>query len=180
VHGKTLGIVGPGRIGAAVARRAEAFDMQVLYAGRRDVEGFPGRRVPFDDLLAASDFVSVHVPLTEETLHLFDARAFALMKPSAIFVNTSRGGVVDQAALAEALDGGTIAAAALDVTVPEPLPPDDPLLRAPNLLVTPHLGSATAETRERMAALAVDGLLDALEGRRPPHLVNPEAWERRR
>ena len=180
VHGATLGIVGPGRIGAAVARRARGFGMRVLYHGRREAPGFPGERADFGALLAASDFVSAHVPLTEETEGMFDAGAFAAMRRTAIFVNTARGGVVDQHALRDALMRGEIGGAALDVTTPEPLPPIDPLLDAPNLLVTPHVGSATGPTRERMADLAVDGLIAALRGERPEHLVNPEAWERRR
>lgn len=180
VAGATLGIVGPGRIGGAVARRAQGFGMQVCYAGRRAVEGFPGSFVPLDVLLETSDFVSVHVPLNEETAGMFGDEAFARMKPTATFINTARGGLVDQAALARALRAGTIAAAALDVTTPEPLPAHDALLEAPHLLVTPHVGSATDVTRERMAALAVAGLLAGLAGERPPHLVNPDAWERRR
>jgi len=180
VTGATLGIVGPGRIGAAVARRARAFEMRVLYYGRRDVEGFEGGRVPLETLLRESDFVSAHVPLTAETERMFGEREFGLMKSTAILVNTARGGLVDQPALARALETGQIGGAALDVMTPEPLPPDDPLLGAPNLLVAPHLGSATAATRERMAMLAVDGLLATLAGERPQHLINPEAWERRR
>jgi glyoxylate reductase len=177
VHGATVGIVGPGRIGTAVARRAQGFGMRVRYHGRREVAGFPGDRAGLGELLASSDFVSVHVPLNAETERMFDAAAFARMQPHAIFVNTSRGGVVDQPALREALVRGEIGGAALDVTTPEPLPPDDPLLEAPNLLVTPHVGSATGPTRERMAGLAVDGLLAALAGKRPQHLVNPEALQ---
>lgn len=180
VHGATLGIVGPGRIGRAVAERGAAFGMRVLYAGRREHPDFPGERVSFELLLERADFVSVHVPLTPETAGMFGRDAFSRMHEHAILVNTARGGVVDQAALLEALEQGQIGGAALDVTTPEPLPPDDPLLRAPNLLVTPHIGSATGRTRERMAMLAVEGLLAALAGERPEHLVNPEAWERRR
>ncbi len=176
LHGATLGIVGPGRIGAAVARRAQGFGMTVLYHGRREAPGFPGRRASWGELLAAADVVSAHVPLTAETERMFDAAAFAAMKRGAIFVNTARGGVVDQAALREALVSGQLGAAALDVTTPEPLPSDHPLLAAPNLLVLPHLGSATGEARARMAELAVDGLLAALRGERPQHLVNPAAW----
>ena len=174
--GLTLGIVGPGRIGAAVARRARAFGMATIYHGPREAAAFPGDRVPWEELLRAADVVSVHVPLTDETTGLFDGAAFSAMKPGAIFVNTSRGGVVDQEALRAALESGRLGAAALDVTVPEPLPPDHPLLAAPNLLVLPHLGSATRETRARMAERSVDGLLAALRGERPPHLVNPAAW----
>lgn len=180
VHGATLGIVGPGRIGRAVARRALGFGMHVLYHGHRAVPDFPGTYVGLDELLARADFVSVHVPLTDETRGLFGAAQFARMQPHAIFVNTTRGAVVDQAALREALVSGTIGGAALDVTTPEPLPPDDPLLTTPNLLVTPHIGSATEQTRARMAALAVDAVIDTLAGRRPAHLVNPEAWDHRR
>ena len=179
IAGSTLGIVGPGRIGRAVARRGEGFGMRVLYAGRtaRRVEGFPGDPVAFDELLARADVVSVHVPLTAETTGLFDAAAFGQMQPHAIFVNTARGGVVDQPALIDALERGEIGAAGLDVMTPEPLPPDHPLLEAPRLTLTPHLGSATGATRARMAAMAVDGVLAALEGRRPEHLVNPEALD---
>jgi glyoxylate reductase len=160
VHGATLAIVGAGRIGEAVARRARGFDMTVLTVGRDD------------DLHAAlkqADFVSLHAPLTPATRGLIDAAALAAMKPTAILVNTSRGPVVDQSALAAALREGTIAAAALDVTDPEPLPADDPLLQAPNLIVVPHIASGTHATRERMADLAVDNLLEALAGRPMPH-----------
>jgi lactate dehydrogenase-like 2-hydroxyacid dehydrogenase len=162
VHGATLGIVGFGRIGRAVARRAAGFEMTVLAT----------RATPLDELLARSDFVSLHCPLTPETHHLIDARALALMKPSAILVNTARGGVVDQPALGAALRDGTIAGAALDVTDPEPLPADDPLLDAPNLIVLPHVGSATYTARSRMTELAVDNLLAALDGKPMPHPVD--------
>ena len=159
VHGATLGIVGYGRIGQAVARRAEGFSMRILATPR----------VPLDELLAESDAVTLHVPLTSETRHLIDADALARMKPTAILVNTARGGVVDQQALARALHRREIAGAALDVTDPEPLPPDHPLLDAPNLLVLPHIGSATHTARERMADLAVDNLLTGLAGNPMPH-----------
>ena len=161
VHGATLGIVGPGRIGSAVARRAQGFEMTVIDPDE----------VALDSLLRRSDFVSLHVPLTPDTHHLIDARALGLMRPTAILVNTARGPIVDQAALREALTDGTIAGAALDVTDPEPLPADDPLLSAPNLIVAPHIGSATHSTRGRMADLAVDNLLAALAGRAMPHRV---------
>ena len=124
--------------------------------------------IPLEELLAGADFVSLHVPLTPETRHLIDGAALARMKPTAYLVNTARGGVVDQSALAAALRDATIAGAALDVTDPEPLPPDDPLLDAPNLIVLPHLGSATHATRRAMADLAVDNLLAALEGKPMP------------
>jgi glyoxylate reductase len=160
VHGATLVIVGPGRIGAAVRRRADGFSMHTLTVGRDD------------DLHAAltrADVVSLHAPLTPATRHLIDAEALATLQPHAILVNTARGGLVDQAALARALHEGRLAAAALDVTDPEPLPPTDPLLAAPNLLVVPHIGSATNRARERMADLAVDNLLAALAGRPMPN-----------
>ena len=160
--GATLGVVGFGRIGQAVARRAEGFGMRVIYT-----ELSSG--LTLEELLGESDVVSVHAPLTPDTRHLIDAAALARMKPTAYLVNTARGGIVDQVALREALHAGSIAGAALDVTDPEPLPPDDPLLDAPNLLVVPHIGSATTGTRARMAAMAVDNLLAALAGRPMPH-----------
>lgn len=167
VHGATLGIVGPGEIGSAVARRARGFDMEVLLSGRRQKRG----RVPLDRLLAESDFVSLHLPLTEETRHLIDAEVLRSMKPTAILVNTARGEIVDPQALRLALAEGWIAGAGLDVTEPEPLPPDDPLLDAPNLTVLPHIGSASYATREAMAAIAVDNLLAALAGEPMPQGV---------
>jgi len=175
VSGATIGIVGPGRIAAAVARRAHGFGMRVLHYGRSEAPEFPGERVPLAELLSKSDFVSVHVPLNDQTAGMCDAAFFAAMKPSAIFVNTARGGVVDQDALIEALRTGQIAGAALDVMTPEPLPPDHPLLAAPHLVVAPHLGSATEETRARMAHLAVGGLLGVLAGDTPANVLNPEA-----
>ena len=156
--GATLGIVGRGRIGDAVARRAEGFGMDVLASSRRS-------GVPLEELLERADFVSLHCPLTPATRHLIGTEALARMKPTAYLVNTARGGVVDQTALRLALLAGEIAGAALDVTDPEPLPADDPLLEAPNLLVVPHVGSATVRTRERMAEMAVENLLAALAGR---------------
>lgn len=175
VSGATLGIVGPGRIGRAVAERARGFRMTVLYAGRRAVADFPGTFVPIDDLLARAEYVSMHVPLTPETTRMCDATFFAHMRPDAIFVNTTRGGVVDQSALIEALRSGQIAGAGLDVMTPEPLAVTDPLLSAPHLVVAPHLGSATPETRTAMARLAVEGVLAGLAGRAPSNAVNPEA-----
>jgi glyoxylate reductase len=160
--GRTLGIVGFGRIGQAVGRRAEAFGMEVIQNSRSS-------GIALGELLERSDVVSLHTPFTPDTDHLIDAGALQQMKPTAYLVNTSRGGVVDQAALRAALMAGTIAGAALDVTDPEPLPADDPLLEAPNLLVVPHIGSATAGTRAKMAAMAVDNLLAALDGRPMPH-----------
>jgi glyoxylate reductase len=160
VHGATLAVVGPGRIGEAVARRARGFDMDIIMVGRDD---------DLHAALARADFVSLHPPLTPQTRRLIDDATLAAMKPSAILVNTGRGGLVDQDALARALHEGRLAAAALDVTDPEPLPADHPLLKAPNLLVVPHIGSATHTARERMAAMAVDNLLAALAGEPMPH-----------
>jgi glyoxylate reductase len=171
VHGATLGIVGFGRIGRAVARRAEGFAMTVVHTGRSG-------GVALDELLQRADFVSLHAPLTPETRGLIGDRELGLMKPTAVLVNTGRGGLVDTAALTRALAAGEIAAAGLDVTDPEPLPGDHPLLGAPNLVVTPHIGSASHRTREAMAGMCVDNLLAALDGRRMPHCANPEVYER--
>jgi glyoxylate reductase len=168
VHGATLGIIGLGRIGRAVAKRAEGFEMNIVSADARDQAGL-------ERLLAESDFVSLHCPLTPETHHLIDGAALARMRPTAILINTARGPIVDQAALARALTDGTIAGAAVDVTDPEPPAADDPLLRSPNLIITPHIGSATNVARERMADLAVDNLLAGLAGRPMPHQVNAVA-----
>jgi glyoxylate reductase len=165
VHGATLGIIGMGRIGRAVARRAQGFDMTVLHTGS---DG----GVPLLTLLARSDFVSLHAPLTPKTHHLIDAAALETMQPTAILINTARGPIVDQAALIEALRSGEIAGAALDVTDPEPPPPGDPVFSTPNLLVAPHIGSATHTAREAMATLAVDNLLAALDGQPMPHPVH--------
>jgi glyoxylate reductase len=160
VHGATLAIVGPGRIGEAVARRAAGFDMDIIRVGRGD---------DLHAALARADFVSLHAPLTPATRHLVDDAALCAMRPTAILVNTARGGLVDQDALRRALEEGRLAAAALDVTDPEPLPPGDPLLGAPNLLVLPHVGSATTAARARMTELAVENLLAGLAGRPMPH-----------
>jgi glyoxylate reductase len=182
VNGKTLGIIGAGRIGEAVAKRASGFEMEVLFAGRpRSTDHDGGHehaqqpqhgRTHILELLQRSDFISIHCPLTEQTRHLIDTEALRLMKPTAILVNTARGPIVDQTALAKALRDGQIAGAALDVTDPEPLPADDPLLAAPNLIVAPHIGSATHEAREQMTELSVDNLLAALNGDLMPHQVN--------
>jgi len=180
VHGTTLGIAGLGQIGAAVARRARGFGMRVLYVNRRarpELEAELGLwRVDKATLLAQSDFLSLHVPLTPETRHWLSRSELAAMKPGAMLINTARGTVVDQAALAEALARGHLGGAALDVTEPEPLPLDSPLLKLPNVLIAPHIASASHATRGRMASMAVDNLLAALDGRRPPHCVNPELF----
>jgi glyoxylate reductase len=164
VHGATLGVVGMGRIGSAVARRAEGFGMRVVGAGSSNGE--------LDRLLAESDFVSLHVPLTDATRRLIGERELRAMKPTAIVVNTARGPVVDTGALVRALREGWIAGAALDVTDPEPLPADHPLLATRRALVTPHIGSASRRTRELMASMAVDNLLAGLRGERMPHPVS--------
>ncbi|NMO13742.1 D-glycerate dehydrogenase [Pyxidicoccus fallax] len=180
IHGATLGIVGLGAIGAAVARRARGFGMRVLYVSRqprKDLEAELGaRRVDKRTLLAESDVVSLHVPLSAETRHWLGRAELAAMKPGALLVNTARGGVVDQDALIEALREGRLGGAALDVMDPEPLPADSPLMTLPNVLLAPHIASASHATRGRMASMAVDNLLAALEGRRPPHCVNPELF----
>jgi glyoxylate reductase len=190
VHGATLGIIGWGAIGQAVARRAAGFGMRVLYVtrGQRgESDGAKDRRQAHDQpaqaphaepvelarLLAEADFISIHVPLTEHTRHLIGAREFAAMKRGAIIVNTARGAVIDQPALVAALRSGRIAGAGLDVTEVEPVPPDDPLLKLPNAVITPHIGSASQATRLRMAELAVDNLLDVFAGRPPRCCANP-------
>jgi glyoxylate reductase len=180
VHGATLGIVGLGAIGLAVARRARGFGMQIVYASRtRKPEaeaelGLEWRTLP--ELLAQSDFVSLHVALSDETRGLIGAKELSLMKPDSVLVNSSRGGVVDQAALTEALRERRIGGAALDVFGVEPLPVDDPLLALDNVLVAPHVGSATVETRTKMADLAAANLMAFFRGERPPCCVNPEVW----
>jgi glyoxylate reductase len=177
VHGMTLGIVGLGNIGRQVARRARAFDMTVLYYSRRrkeDAERELGvAYAGFDDLLQRSDYVMLCCPLTEDTRNLINATALAKMKRSATLVNIARGGVVDTQALYEALRDGTIARAALDVTEPEPLPRDHPLLELDSLTIVPHLGSATVETRRKMAENSVINLMRGLRGEPLLHEVRP-------
>jgi glyoxylate reductase len=181
VCGATLGIVGLGRIGQAVARRASGFDMRILYCGRQrcsaEVErSLSAEFVSFEALLQTSDFISVHTPLTEETKFLFDDRQFEQMKPSAMLINTARGAIVDPDALYRALQDNRIAAAAIDVTEPEPIPMDSPLLTLENLIITPHIGSASRPTREKMASMAIANLIAGLKGDRLPHCANPEVY----
>jgi glyoxylate reductase len=177
VSGATLGIVGLGEIGQAVARRATGFGMQVL-AWNRNPRSVPGiEMVDLDELLKRSDFVSVHVALTAETRNLLDANRIALMKPGAVLVNTARGGIVDEHALAEALASGELFAAGIDVFEREPVAADNPLLGLPNVVATPHIGSATTQTRARMADMAVDNIIAALEGRVMPCCVNPGVYD---
>jgi glyoxylate reductase len=177
VSGATIGIIGLGEIGQAVARRAAGFGMRVL-AWNRSPRSVPGvEMVGLDELLRRSDFVSVHVALTPETRNLLDADRIALMKPGAVLVNTARGGIVDEHALAAALAGGGLSAAGIDVFELEPVPADNPLLGLSNVVATPHIGSATTLTRARMADMAVDNIIAALEGRAMPCCVNPEVYD---
>ena len=166
LHSATVGIVGFGRIGRAVARRLEGFGCEVLHTSRDS-------GVPIVELLERSDFVTLHCPLTAETRGLIGDDALRRMKPTAYLVNTARGPIVDTVALRDALDAGEIAGAALDVTDPEPLPGDHPLLEAPGVMVVPHIASATHATRERMAEMAVDNLLAGLAGEPMPNQVSP-------
>jgi glyoxylate reductase len=173
----TLGIVGMGRIGQAVAKRALAFSMRVIATSRteRPIEGVT--YVGFDTLLRESDVISLHVALAQTTRHLIGAEELAAMKPSAILINTARGAVVDQVALAAALTNGTIAGAGLDVFEREPVGLDDPILQAPNCIVIPHIGSATLATRNAMGHLAADNIIAGLAGERLPYCINPEVYD---
>lgn len=177
IHGATLGILGLGRIGAQVARRARGFDMRVLYHNRRprpDVEQALGvQYVSRDELLTSADYVVLTVPLSQETRHLIGRAELARMKKTAILINVARGPVVDTDALTDALSRRAIYAAALDVTDPEPLPRDHPLLRLDNVIITPHLGSATEQTRHRMAEMSVENLVAGLAGKPLVHQVLP-------
>lgn len=177
LYGKILGIVGMGAIGAAVARRAQASGMKVIYHNRRPRTDQAARGAeyrPFNDLLACSDFIVVLTPLTPESRGLFSTQEFSAMKPTAYFINAARGAVVDTQALYKALTDKQIAYAALDVTDPEPLPAEHPLIKLPNILITPHIGSATTETRNRMALLAVENLLLGLAGKPLVTCINQE------
>lgn len=184
IHGATLGLVGLGRIGAAVAKRARGFEMKTVYydvVRREDLERDLGIEfASLEDVLRRADFVSVHTPLTSQTRHLISAPQLRLMKKTAILVNTARGPIVDPDALYQALASGGIAGAGLDVFEVEPISADHPLLTLDNIIVAPHIASASVETRTKMALMAAENLLTALAGRRPPNLVNPDVWERRR
>jgi lactate dehydrogenase-like 2-hydroxyacid dehydrogenase len=182
VHGATLGIVGMGRIGKAVARRAAGFGMRILFFDPycdpdRALFVDMGLRCTLDELLAESDFVSLHVPLSEDTCYLVNAETLSSMKPTAVLINTARGPVVDSDALYDALATGQIAYAALDVTDPEPLPADHKLLTLPNCLVVPHIASASWATRGRMAVMAAENLLAGLRGERLPNCANPDVYD---
>jgi glyoxylate reductase len=179
VHHATLGIIGLGRIGLEVAKRARGFDMKILYYSRTRKTPEEEKRLGLEyvdkmtELLSRSDFVSVHVPLNQETRRLIGAKEFAVMKPTAIYVNASRGPVTDQRALYEALKNGKIAYAGIDVTEVEPIPMDDPLLTLKNIVILPHIGSASVQTRTKMALMAADNLLAGLRGEPLPNCVNP-------
>ena len=178
VHGKTLGIVGMGRIGQAIARRARGFDMTLLYHSRSpkpDAERELGVSYRgLDDLLGESDIVILILPLTDETRHMIDDAALAKMKPSAYLINSARGPIVDPQALYRALSGETIRGAALDVTEPEPISPDDPLLTLDNCLIVPHISTSTWETRAMMTEVSVNNLLNGLKGEPLQHCANPD------
>jgi len=177
IHHKTIGIIGCGRIGASVARRAHGFDMRILYydeVAQPDVEKQTGAvRVSLEQLLREADFVSVNCALNEKTRGLMGAKQFAMMKPMAVFVNTARGPIVDQAALAEALKSRRIAAAGLDVFVEEPIRPGDPLLTLDNVVLLPHIGSAAIEMRRKMAVTVAEDVVKVLTGKEPIYLLNP-------
>ncbi len=181
VHGSTLGIMGMGRIGGAMASRARGFDMDVLYtdiARREDMEAeLSLRYVDQDTLLKESDFVSLHTVLSDATYHLIGERELSMMKPTAVLINASRGSVVDPKALYKALSGGEIAAAALDVTEPEPIRMNDPLLTLDNCVIVPHIASASVKTRAEMSRIAAQNLLNGIRGERPLNCVNPEVYE---
>ena len=179
--GATLGIVGYGRIGRAVARRASGFGMHIIFTDPSQGASEPGvqaTQLDFDTLLRESDFISLHTPLTDETRDLINADTLARMKPSAVLVNTSRGAVVDQQALYDALFTHRIFAAGLDVTVPEPLPVEAPLLKLDNCIIVPHIASASWRTRERMSIMAAENLIAGLKGERLPNCVNPEVYKK--
>ncbi len=182
LSGSTLGLIGLGRIGRDVARRAYAFGMTIGYYDPfppppEAMTGFQARARSLDELLAESDFVSLHLPLTEETRNLIDARALARMKPTACLINTARGGLVDEQALYEALAGGRLAGAAFDAFAQEP-PGDSPLLKLDNFVASPHAGSATAQTTLRMGLLASENALAVLRGECPEGVVNPDVFSR--
>ena len=177
--GATLGIIGFGRIGQAVAKRASGFDMRVLYYDPGASPSDPNlsaASTDLDTLLAESDFVSIHVPLTPETRHMVNAELLAKLNPNAVLVNTSRGAVLDQVALYETLKEHHIFAAALDVTDPEPLPMDSPLLELDNCIIVPHIASASVQSRNMMAFLSAENLIAGLNGEKLPHCVNPEVY----
>ncbi len=179
IFGATLGIIGFGRIGQAVARRAQGFGMRILVHNdipEAAISEMGAEQVSLDELLANSDYVSLHVPLTAKTHHMIGAAELGMMKPTAVLVNTARGTVVDSKALYDALRSGDILAAGLDVTEPEPIPLDDPLLTLDNCVVMPHIASASVATRRKMAEMAVDNLIAGITGQPLPTCVNPQVY----
>jgi glyoxylate reductase len=182
VSGATLGIIGLGRIGHAMAKRANGFGMKILYQGGSNTEYAQetgAKQVELNTLLQESDFISIHVPLNQQTRGMIGTKELALMKNTAILINTARGGIVQTDALLDALRNKTIGAAALDVTDPEPLPSNHPLLELDNCIIAPHLGSATHQTRQRMGEIAAENLLRGLRGERLLHCVNPQVYEKK-
>jgi glyoxylate reductase len=182
LKGATLGLVGFGRIGKAMARRAVGFDMRVIYYDPSETKSdadLKARHVDFETLLKESDFISLHTPLTSETHHLIDSKALSKMKPNTVLVNTSRGPVVDMDALCEALKQNRIFGAGLDVTEPEPLPMDSLLLTLDNIVIAPHIASASKTTREKMSWMAAQNLLAGLKGERLPNCVNPQVYSQK-
>jgi glyoxylate reductase len=183
IYGATLGIIGLGRIGIAMARRAKGFGMKLLYydlVRRKDVEEELGLQyVSFDTLLKESDFVTIHTNLTPETHHLIGAKQFAMMKKTSVLINDARGPIVDNDALYEALRDGKIAFAGLDVTEPEPIPSNHPLLTLDNIIITPHIASASVDTRTKMGLMAAENLIAGLKGEMPPNPVNPEVLKKK-
>jgi glyoxylate reductase len=183
VVGATLGIIGFGRIGKEMARLASGFRMRILVpdtsSDREGAEEVGAELVPYEELLRESDYVSLHVALNEDTFRMIGAPEFALMKPSAILVNAARGRVVDTNALVEALTTGQILAAGLDVSDPEPLPADHPLVHLPNCTIAPHIASATVQTRTAMGKMAAQNLVAYLQGTEPPYIVNPTVLQDR-
>ncbi|MAT44609.1 MAG: D-glycerate dehydrogenase [Anaerolineaceae bacterium] len=180
VTGSTIGIIGMGRIGQAMARRAAGFDMKILYHSRTrkpEIENkLDAEFLSLDALLERSDFISLHTFLSEDTHHLINKKSFQLMKENAILINTARGAVVDQKALIDALQSGKIAGAGLDVSDPEPIHPTDPLLNLPNVVITPHIGSASIQTRKRMAMMMAENVTAALSGKEIPYCANPQVY----
>ncbi len=183
IFGTTIGIIGAGRIGEAIARRAKGFNMKILYYSRSpksEIEKLGAEYIELDQLLRLSDFVTLHVPLTAETKHLINGNRLKLMKKTAYLVNNARGSVVDEKALYEALKAKTIAGAALDVFELEPTSATNPLLSLDNVVVAPHISSASIETRARMAVMVAENLLAFFGGKKPPNLVNTEVWKNKR
>jgi glyoxylate reductase len=180
INGATLGLIGMGRIGQAMACRAAGFDMRILYFNEFPVDEvekkFRAQKVTLEKLLQKSDFVSIHVPLTPSTSKLIGARELGLMKKEAILINTARGPIVDEPALIKALQNGVIAGAGLDVFQEEPIGKDHPLCRMDNVVVVPHIGSASFRTRTKMAVMAASGIVQTLSGNRPENIVNPEVF----